>query len=283
MSDVKWIKICTGLFDDEKILLIEGMDNADAIIIIWLKLLCMAGKLNNSGVFKMREGMPYTADMLATIFKRPVNIVKEALDVFERFGMIKTVDGIITVPNWEKHQNIDGLEKIREDTRNRVQRYRERRKEAEESEQNETQKDDEKSCNVTVTLCNATEKKRKEKNRIYLTHCAPAHAYAREKQKICENVFLYPEEWDELVKEYGEQGANELADILSAHKLKKGVTYESDYGAIKDWVIERYERRKNETRKVRTPEERKREDEEADELNAIMRFREIVKAKQERE
>ena len=35
MSGVKWIKICTDIFDDEKIVLIESMPEADGIIVIW--------------------------------------------------------------------------------------------------------------------------------------------------------------------------------------------------------------------------------------------------------
>ena len=35
MSEVKWIKIVTDLFEDEKILLIETMPKADSIIVIW--------------------------------------------------------------------------------------------------------------------------------------------------------------------------------------------------------------------------------------------------------
>lgn len=50
MADVKWIKITTDIFDDEKILLIESLPDSDSIIVIWFKLLCLAGKMNNSGV-----------------------------------------------------------------------------------------------------------------------------------------------------------------------------------------------------------------------------------------
>ena len=104
MSEVKWIKICTDIFNDEKILLIENMPEADGIIVIWFKLLCMAGKQNNSGVFMMNERIAYTDEMLATIFRRPINTVRLALKVFEQYGMIEIVDGAITIPNWEKHQ-----------------------------------------------------------------------------------------------------------------------------------------------------------------------------------
>ena len=46
MSNVKWIKMTVNIFDDEKILLIESLPDADSIIVIWFKLLCLAGKQN---------------------------------------------------------------------------------------------------------------------------------------------------------------------------------------------------------------------------------------------
>ena len=45
MGAVKWIKIVTDIFDDEKMLLIESLPSSDAIIVIWFKLLCLAGKI----------------------------------------------------------------------------------------------------------------------------------------------------------------------------------------------------------------------------------------------
>lgn len=124
MSDVKWIKIATDIFDDEKILLIESMPDADAIIVIWFKLLCMAGKQNNSGVFMLNDRIPYTDEMLATIFRRNVNTVRLALATFEQYGMIEIVNDTITIPNWGKHQQLDALEMSREKTRNRVAAFR---------------------------------------------------------------------------------------------------------------------------------------------------------------
>lgn len=126
--DIKWIKITTDIFDDEKILLIESLPEADAIIVIWFKLLCLAGKQNNSGVFLMNDRLAYTDKMLATIFRRKESTVQLALQTFEQFGMVEIVDGVITIPNWEKHQNIDGMEKIREQNRLRVARHREKQK-----------------------------------------------------------------------------------------------------------------------------------------------------------
>lgn len=119
MADVKWIKITTDIFDDEKILLIEGLPSSDEIIVIWFKLLILAGKQNNNGVFLMNERIPYTDEMLATIFRRDINIVRLALNTFEQFGMLELVDNVITIPNWNKHQQLDSYEKKKQQDRER--------------------------------------------------------------------------------------------------------------------------------------------------------------------
>ena len=128
MSEIKWIKITTDIFDDEKIMLIESLPEADAIIVIWFKLLCLAGKNNNGGVFVMNNRIAYTDKMLATIFRRKESTVQLALKTFEDFGMVELVDGVITIPNWDKHQNVESMDKVREQTKKRVAAYREKQK-----------------------------------------------------------------------------------------------------------------------------------------------------------
>ena len=111
MADVKWIKITTDVFDDEKILMIESLPSADSIIVIWFKLLAFAGKQNNDGVFLMSNRIAYTDEMLASIFRRDVNVVRLALKAFEEYGMIEIVNNVICIPNWNKHQTLDAYEK----------------------------------------------------------------------------------------------------------------------------------------------------------------------------
>ena len=127
MADVKWIKITTDIFDDEKILLIESLPDSYAIITVWFKLLCLAGKQNNSGVFMMGR-IAYTDKMLATIFRMKETTVTMALQTFQQFGMVEIVDGVITIPNWGKHQNLDQLESKKEYMRNYMAQYREKQK-----------------------------------------------------------------------------------------------------------------------------------------------------------
>nr|DAP79956.1 MAG TPA: replisome organizer [Caudoviricetes sp.] len=114
MADVKWIKIAVDIFDDEKMILISDLPKGDSIMIVWIKLLCLAGKMNNNGVFALSNGLAYTDKMLAAVLKCKISTVKTALQAFEQFGMIEVIDGVITIPNWNKHQSLDSYEKKKE-------------------------------------------------------------------------------------------------------------------------------------------------------------------------
>lgn len=185
MSEVKWIKIATEIFDDEKILLIESMPEADSIIVIWFKLLCMAGKQNNSGVFMLNDRIAYTDEMLATIFRRNINTVRLALATFEKFGMVEIVNNTYTIPNWEKHQQLDALEKSRDATKKRVQRYRAKQKMLASGKTGS-----ESECNVTSivseTPSNAdrVNKNRIDKNRLDNTVVVNNTSRARAREEV---------------------------------------------------------------------------------------------------
>lgn len=156
MSEIKWIKITTDIFDDEKICLIDALPDRDAIIVIWIKLITLAGKLNTKGVLAISKNIVYTDEMLAQTFHRPLNTVRMALEVFENFGMVEKIDGVIMLPNWEKHQNIDGMEKIKEQNRNRAARHRQKQKLL--AQNNESNVISNVTDNVTVTHGNALDK-----------------------------------------------------------------------------------------------------------------------------
>lgn len=164
MADVKWIKITTDIFDDDKILLIESLPEADSIIVIWFKLLCLAGKQNNSGVFIMGERIAYTDKMLATIFRRKEATVQLALQTFEQFGMIELIDGIITIPNWGKHQSLDQIESKKEYMKKYMKEYREKQKRISSGEKVNSKTNS--KANVSSVDKSRKEKSRKEEIRV---------------------------------------------------------------------------------------------------------------------
>lgn len=128
MSEIKWIKLSADIFDNRKIKQIESMPEGDAIVLIWIKLLCLAGNINDRGAVYLTQDVPYTEVMLSTAFGKPLNTVRMALQVFQQFGMIEVSDGFLYISNWEKYQNIDGMEKIREQNRARQKAWYDRQK-----------------------------------------------------------------------------------------------------------------------------------------------------------
>jgi len=147
---LQWIKISVNIFDDEKISIIESMPGGDALIVIWFKLLSLAGKNNDSGLIYVVRDLPYDEQTLSTVIRRPLNTVKLALNTFEKLHMIDIIDGVISISNWGKHQSADALDKIRENNRKRVQEHREKQKLLIQDKNKNKSKN--KRGNVTVTL-----------------------------------------------------------------------------------------------------------------------------------
>ncbi len=125
MADVKWIKITTDMFDNRKIKHLRRLPDGDSIVLIWVMLLTLAGRCNSGGMIFLTENIPYTPKMLADELDFEESTVQLALNALEQLGMIQTNDnGFIAVTGWEKHQNIEGMEKIRESKRLAQARWR---------------------------------------------------------------------------------------------------------------------------------------------------------------
>ena len=164
-SDVKWIKITTDMFDNRKIRHLRRLPEGNNIVLIWVMLLTMAGRCNAGGMIFLTENIPYNTKMLADELDFEENTVRLALEALERFGMVNANGDFLAISGWGEHQNIEGMEKIRDQNKKRVAAYRERQKLIGGNV----------TCNVTVTEGNATdididkeeEKEREEDKEIY--------------------------------------------------------------------------------------------------------------------
>ena len=173
MAEIKWIKIATDIFDNRKIKQIESMPEADALIVIWFKILCLAGNLNENGILIITKDIPYTDEMLATEFKKPLNTVRLALSTFVKFGMIEINDNILSVTNWQKYQNVEGMEKIREKNRLRQKRWYDKQKALPNvspnvsiTQPNETEIDIDKEIEIDIDIDKEIEKERIDYQKI---------------------------------------------------------------------------------------------------------------------
>lgn len=128
MADIKWIKITTDMFDNRKIKHLRRLPDGNNIVLIWVMLLTMAGRCNANGMIFLTENIPYTPKMLADELNFEENTVRLALDALEQLNMIVTDSGFFSIAGWEEYQNIEGMDKIREQTRKRVAKHREKQK-----------------------------------------------------------------------------------------------------------------------------------------------------------
>lgn len=229
MDTISWIKLRIQMFDDEKIKIIESMPEGDSILIIWIKLLVQAGKNNAGGYIYLKQDIPFTPDMLATIFNRKITTVRVALDWLEKLGMIDVEpDGMILINNWEKHQNKDGLDKIREQARLRKAKQRERDRLLAESLDNSTTQDVSRDMSRNVTQQNKNKKEEKEKKEIL----------KKEKKSFACHVTMTDEEYSKLLSAYPENFVKKCIEKLDNYKGASGRRYKSDYHAILTWVVD---------------------------------------------
>jgi predicted phage replisome organizer len=240
-SDVKWIKITTDIFDDEKILLIEGLPDSYAIITVWFKLLCLAGKQNNNGVFMMGR-IAYTDKMLATIFRMKELTVTMALQTFEQFGMVEIVDGVITIPNWGKHQSLDAYEKKKIRDRERIARKR-----AEQKALIAMSPDKSPDTSPDVASLDIEEDKdierdiEEDKDISILPGKNAGKKPVRHKYGEYKNVLLTDQELEKLKDEFRDW--EERIERLSSYMASTGKAYKNHLATIRNWAKKDQEQR----------------------------------------
>ena len=247
MAEVKWVKITTDMFDNRKIKHLRKLPDGNNIVLIWVMLLTMAGRCNAGGMIFLTENIPYTPKMLADELGFEENTVKLALQALEQFSMIRSDQNYFTIAGWDEYQNIEGMDKIREQTNKRVAAYRQRQKALVQglTEGNVT-------CNVTVTDSNATDKEedkesdKKKKSVREDTHTLFArivgeYAFTVEMRAKLGEWITYKVERKEPYKEtglksllrqvenkcaeYGEPAVMELIDTCMA-SLWKGIIFD---------------------------------------------------------
>lgn len=261
MADVKWIKIVTDVFDDEKIKLIDALPECDSIIVIWFKTLCLAGKQNNGGVLMLNDKIAYTDEMLSTIFRRPINTVRLALKTFEEFGMIEIVNNTITIPNWDKHQSLDKLEQAKEKTRKRVAKHREKQKLLAENKgrnvtetlqvtqgnttEEEKEKEIEKDIELEVEVVKGADAPDNDPDRFLKNDVFEELGTTEEdeeennKLQIFRGRVMFTEnQLEDLLNKLDLEAFEEYVDRLNNFIIEKNATIKSHYATILKWYNE---------------------------------------------
>ena len=165
MAEPKWIKMDVYMFRHPKLLIIDSMEESNLIYYVWTSSILLAGECNMGGELYISENMPYSLKSLSIVLRRSEEEVKKAYDVLMSLGMIEmTEDNVYRIYNWEKHQNVESLDKIRKQNNERVARYRERkREEKRKADEENNVMDSNVTCEDGVTACNVTETEQNKK------------------------------------------------------------------------------------------------------------------------
>lgn len=226
MADVKWIKLATGLPDNRKIKQIRKLPDGDTIALMWIFLMCLAGDTNDDGMVYFMPEIPYTDEMLAEQFNIDVNTVRLGLATFQRFGMIEIVDDIICLSSWEKWQAVDKLSEMREKTRQRVAKHREKQRLSAGCAGGNV------TCNVTVTPGNAVDKDIEEDIEKDKDTIMGVPAEQPDKKRAARKVFV-PPTVDEVREYCSERGNNIDPEVFVDFYESKG--WMIGKSKMKDW------------------------------------------------
>ena len=228
MADVKWIKLTTDMFDNRKIKHLRRLPDGNNIVLLWIMLLTMAGRCNAGGMIFLTENIPYTPKMLADELDFEENTVILGIQALENLSMVCTQNSCFTIVGWEEYQNIDGLNIIREQTRQRVAKHRENKRLQE--------------CNVTsngdVTLRNAIDKDIEvevDKDIEVRINNNSTPTATKHKHGTHNNVLLTDEEYKKLQEKFPTDYEDKI-NTLSEGLALKGYKYKSHYLAVIKWA-----------------------------------------------
>lgn len=223
MAEAEWIKLYLKTFrTSRKISAIERMKNGDTMIVIWFKLLCLAGEINDCGAVYITPKMPFDPVSLADELKKPRAVVDAAIKTFEKHDMLIRDDaGFIQIMNWEKYQNVEGLEKIREQNRKRQKEWYDRQK----ANANLTLPNAKPNVRISedVTLPNDTEEEGEEDKEFH----SFIQSRARE-EKYVENKVAESELEGKDAETYRQELKEGLRRKYIGGELGKGVVFMSD-------------------------------------------------------
>lgn len=240
---VKWIKVSTDIFNDEKIMYIETMPNGDEILVIWLKILALCGRSNSDGLLMMTSKIPYTDEMLASIFRKDIKSIQLALKVFEQLDMVEMYDNAIFITNWQKHQSLDKLESKREYDRQYQQKKRDAAKASLENRTiNRIENNDNRTLDIDIEEDIDIYKKENIKEKSFEAE-ASTRSPKKKKSHYGEykNVLLSEDEFQKISdREDGE----DLIEFLDEYIERKGYKAKSHYLCLTGWVADAVKERK---------------------------------------
>lgn len=127
-GEMQWVSLSVGFLSDMKIKRIRKLPDGDKIILVWIGIICLAAKTNDKGFIYLDKETPYDEELLIAEFDVSIELLRLAMSVFKKYGMLSVDDGgMIFVSNYLKYnEKADKLSDYREKARLRVAAFRDR-------------------------------------------------------------------------------------------------------------------------------------------------------------
>ena len=121
---ITFIKLDVNILNDTKIKIIRKMPDGDKLITLWIGILCIGMKSSTPGLLEIGEGIAFDIDGLSAELDLPPTIVRYGLNQFEQLKMVENMDGVYFITNFEKHQNLEKINKLKELAKKRQAKHR---------------------------------------------------------------------------------------------------------------------------------------------------------------
>ena len=228
-----WLRLKRDFFKRHDIQIIEAMPNGKDYILFYLKLLCES--VDHEGKLRFSEQIPYNEEMLATITRTNVDIVRSAIKVFSGLNMMDLLDdGTLYMKETEKMLGFET---------EWAQKKREYRKALE--DKSRTKKDNvrqeielEKEIEIEID--------KKEKDKKKKSTPAPAKTSFGE----FGHVKLSEAELVKLIDTYGKDMTDACITFLDEYIEDKGYKSKSHYMTMRRWVVDAVREREQKHQKA---------------------------------
>lgn len=219
MEKFYWLKLKRDFFKRHDIRIIEDMQNGKDYILFYLKLLCES--VDHEGNLRFSEQLPYDEKMLSVITNTNIDVVRSAITIFTKLGMMEILDDGTYFMN-EVNKMIGSA--VDNDNANRQRRFRERQKELalQESYGSVTKNNESKSIELEKDIELDNKKKDKEKASNEATH-----TYGEYKR-----IKLKDTQYKKLIDEFGENTTQ-----LAITKLDEYVQSNNNKNKYKDFYL----------------------------------------------
>ena len=239
---ITFIKFHIDFFDDTKIKIIKKLPSGPDIVLVWIHLLLLGMKSGRPGVIQVGDGIPFQLNQLANHLDVALDLLKMALSTFEKFKMIEYLeDNTIYITNFEKHQNLHKIEEANQKNKERVAKFREKKKliagKNGNAYSNITKTLPEPLSNDNVMVQTKTKTKTKTQTETKTQRKTRIKNGIQEKIYNFDKVYLSDSELQKLKDSFGEKPTFQMIDRLNNYILgyKGGNKYKNHYRVLLNW------------------------------------------------